>query len=127
VPNAPSLVLDAPTLLFVTALVLAFSGALMILSAGQRREATPLSAPLLAWGVAMLPGVVTVSTGVAALTHANDADPGQSLLATADRALYAAKAAGRNTVRSAAAIQNGAALAADYAVNCSVMIRSFSP
>jgi predicted signal transduction protein with EAL and GGDEF domain len=127
VPNAPSLVLDAPTLLFVTALVLAFSGALMILSAGQRREATPLSAPLLAWGVAMLPGVVTVSTGVAALTHANDADPGQSLLAAADRALYAAKAAGRNTVRSAAAIQNGAALAADYAVNCSVMIRSFSP
>jgi predicted signal transduction protein with EAL and GGDEF domain len=71
--------------------------------------------------------VVTVSTGVAALTHANDADPGQSLLAAADRALYAAKAAGRNTVRSAAAIQNGAALAADYAVNCSVMIRSFSP
>ena len=55
-PIAPSLVLDAPTLLFVTALVLAFSGALTILSAGQRREATPLSAPLLAWGIAMLLG-----------------------------------------------------------------------
>jgi diguanylate cyclase (GGDEF)-like protein len=52
-----------------------------------------------------LAGVVTVSIGVAAIVPMRDSDVGL-LLTAADRALYQAKTAGRNAVRSAGAFLN---------------------
>lgn len=52
-----------------------------------------------------LAGVVTVSIGVAAAVPTRDSDVGL-LLAAADRALYQAKTAGRNAVRSAGTFLN---------------------
>ena len=52
-----------------------------------------------------LAGVVTVSIGVAAAVPTRDSDVGL-LLSAADRALYQAKTAGRNAVRSAGACLN---------------------
>ena len=50
-------------------------------------------------------GVVTVSIGVAAIVPMRDSE-GSLLLVAADRALYQAKTAGRNQVRSAGVFLN---------------------
>ncbi|HWL16321.1 MAG TPA: GGDEF domain-containing response regulator [Opitutus sp.] len=85
------------------ALVIMESDAEAAMAAARRASAAMEREPV--WANETLPLTVTVSAGVAALPA--DAESAEELVRAADRALYAAKAAGRNCARSFASLAAG--------------------